>query len=778
MDRYKAELNPSNPLSHNGDVARSYATLLDQMYAPTCPASIAPRAFKHTIGRYGPSFSGYGQQDSQEFLGFLLDGLQEDLNRIQKKPYIEKPDSTDEMVSNPAALRALADKCWEIYKARNDSVVVDLFAGTYKSTLVCPACDKVSITFDPFTNLTLQIPIENVWSKEVCYYPLDQRPFRMGVDIDKNGSIKALKEFVGKRVGVDPRRLHAAEIFKRKIFKVYEDDNSASELIQQGDKVGIFELDVIPTNWPPPQKKPQKGRSMFLSYGQSEDEDDIPGWDSPLAEKLLVPVYHRVPADSSSHFASSSVVCEPSYLVFTREEARDYDSILRKILRMVATMTTYDIFQSDDDVFSTTPEDGDMVVTTSDDADSSAETHTKTHSVEGEEDLVAVSITDPGDASQTHESTPTRTRQHQSRGRRAQVRMLEPGSDIPELLRNLFHIRIFRQAGDLVPSGWSADLEHDYDLVLMESRLPDDDSDGASSEVAETYYMPGDDATSEESDADQPGNERNVFRISNPESESEFESGSDQMPHRTLLSRKKTRGIRSASRSVRGIRRKGVNPKYTYSRKGQYFGADSPAEPTDDGPLIRLGEGIVLDWDEHAFSTLFGGSHAPDDMRGTGTWDHTELLADEELQQKRRQRVKRRQTGVSLGDCLDEFGKVEILSENDAWYCPRCKEFRRASKKFELWKAPDILVIHLKRFSASRGLRDKIDVLVDFPIEGLDLEERIGLKEEGKSAVYDLFAVDNHFGGLGGGHYTAMAKNFVDGSWYDYNGRLLLVEKL
>lgn len=30
-------------------------------------------------------------------------------------------------------------------------------------------------------------------------------------------------------------------------------------------------------------------------------------------------------------------------------------------------------------------------------------------------------------------------------------------------------------------------------------------------------------------------------------------------------------------------------------------------------------------------------------------------------------------------------------------------------------------------------------------------------------------AVDNHFGGLGGGHYTAFCKNKTDGQWYNYD---------
>lgn len=36
-------------------------------------------------------FNGFSQQDSQEVLSFLLDGLHEDLNRVLKKPYLILP---------------------------------------------------------------------------------------------------------------------------------------------------------------------------------------------------------------------------------------------------------------------------------------------------------------------------------------------------------------------------------------------------------------------------------------------------------------------------------------------------------------------------------------------------------------------------------------------------------------------------------------------------------------------------------------------------------------
>ena len=43
----------------------------------------APKELKRNVARYAPQFSGYNQQDSQEFMSFLLDGLHEDLNLVK-----------------------------------------------------------------------------------------------------------------------------------------------------------------------------------------------------------------------------------------------------------------------------------------------------------------------------------------------------------------------------------------------------------------------------------------------------------------------------------------------------------------------------------------------------------------------------------------------------------------------------------------------------------------------------------------------------------------------
>jgi ubiquitin carboxyl-terminal hydrolase 4/11/15 len=200
---------------------------------------------------------------------------------------------------------------------------------------------------------------------------------------------------------------------------------------------------------------------------------------------------------------------------------------------------------------------------------------------------------------------------------------------------------------------------------------------------------------------------------------------------------------------------------------------DAEETEYDGGPLVRPGEGLVIDWHEQAWQAVFDGASAGG-RQGMRTFSDLPTLEDAALDAKRKQRQLRKKNGISLDECLDEFEKEEILSEQDTWYCPRCKEHRRASKKFDIWKTPDILVVHLKRFSSSTYRRDKLDVHVDFPIENLDLTERVVDKEDGKQEIYDLIAVDDHWGGLGGGHYTAFAKNFIDGRWYEYNGKSLV----
>jgi len=120
-----------------------------------------------------------------------------------------------------------------------------------------------------------------------------------------------------------------------------------------------------------------------------------------------------------------------------------------------------------------------------------------------------------------------------------------------------------------------------------------------------------------------------------------------------------------------------------------------------------------------------------------------------------------------LAKSFKMFQEVETLSAQDQWYCNKCKTHVQAEKKMELWTTPPVLILQLKRFSYTRYNRDKLEDFVQYPLEGLDM--RPFLLGEQKEAMYDLAAVSNHHGNLGGGHYTAYGRSSVDGHWYKFD---------
>jgi ubiquitin C-terminal hydrolase len=83
---------------------------------------------------------------------------------------------------------------------------------------------------------------------------------------------------------------------------------------------------------------------------------------------------------------------------------------------------------------------------------------------------------------------------------------------------------------------------------------------------------------------------------------------------------------------------------------------------------------------------------------------------------------------ISVYDCLSCFGQEETLAGSDKWYCSKCKEHVPAFKKMEIYKTPEFLVIHFKRFAHTRnsmfGSR-KLNMQVDFPVEHLDLSSYV-----------------------------------------------------
>ena len=122
---------------------------------------------------------------------------------------------------------------------------------------------------------------------------------------------------------------------------------------------------------------------------------------------------------------------------------------------------------------------------------------------------------------------------------------------------------------------------------------------------------------------------------------------------------------------------------------------------------------------------------------------------------------------ITLDDCLQLFNEEEYLDKENEWFCKKCKNSVNASKKLEFFYLPKILCICLSRFKKVINTYEKNGKYVEFPIENLQMNKYMTFKD-GKNYIYDLFAVCQHYGGTGGGHYTAICKNY-DENWYSYN---------
>ncbi|KAL3227405.1 hypothetical protein MRX96_048735, partial [Rhipicephalus microplus] len=247
-DRYLSELNDSNPLGMRGEIAKSYADLVKVMWSGNC-SSVIPRPFKMAVGRFAPQFSGFQQQDCQELMAFLLDGLHEDLNRVINKPYIELKDSDgrpDEVV---------AQEAWHNYLLRNNSIIVDIFHGLLKSTLVCPDCHKLSVTFDPFCYLSLPLPYKKEKPLEVIVVRADphEKPnqilvfSQVKVTVSKMSTIQDVCNSISRLMDIPTDRLVVTEVHNHRFLRVLTHADQVDTL-ERSDACDVFVYEMPPSS--------------------------------------------------------------------------------------------------------------------------------------------------------------------------------------------------------------------------------------------------------------------------------------------------------------------------------------------------------------------------------------------------------------------------------------------------------------------------------------------------------------------------------------------------
>ncbi|CAI7657835.1 unnamed protein product [Penicillium glandicola] len=194
-----------------------------------------------------------------------------------------------------------------------------------------------------------------------------------------------------------------------------------------------------------------------------------------------------------------------------------------------------------------------------------------------------------------------------------------------------------------------------------------------------------------------------------------------------------------------------------------------------------------IEWDRYChreesfISSLFAGQHASRLRCTTCRQTSTTYEAFYSIS------VEIPPTGAGdIYQCLRSYCQEEMLSGDEVWKCPHCKCKRMATKQIIITRAPQILVVHFKRFSASKTQSArKIHTPIEFPLHGLRMDDFVipyphppapepGMPPTTGATVppfnYDAFGVLRHLGSsMGSGHYVSLVRDAERQCWRKFD---------
>jgi len=247
---YIKDINYHNNQGYNGKIAESFADLLLETET-TRYDKINPIKFLKIFFTYNKSLNLRHQQDAQEFLSILLDCLHEDLNRITNKPYFLLEEQKDNENDFDASKRF-----WDLYKKRENSIIVDLFHGQFQSKIICSTCNKSSITYEPFIFLGLPIPQHRI--QKIIQFFFNNKWEFFGFDLKYNSSFydvrkKAIEHMKMCGYGIDEtndileKMIEFVQIDKNNIIKnIFDNDDNAlfSKKFDETEEIILYEKKI------------------------------------------------------------------------------------------------------------------------------------------------------------------------------------------------------------------------------------------------------------------------------------------------------------------------------------------------------------------------------------------------------------------------------------------------------------------------------------------------------------------------------------------------------
>uniref|UniRef100_UPI0037E8F1CA ubiquitin carboxyl-terminal hydrolase 43a n=1 Tax=Semicossyphus pulcher TaxID=241346 RepID=UPI0037E8F1CA len=231
-----------------GEVTEQLASLVRGLWTLEYTPQLSVE-FKSIVAKYGSQFRGNSQHDALEFLLWLLDRVHEDANSSlnnnrnpssssssnnKTKANAKGPGSLEEP-SSPSSASTQQPRS-------RHSFVQEHFQAQYRSSLTCPHCLKQSNTFDPFSCISLPIPLRQTRPMYVTlvFSTKGQRYLRVGLAVPLFGSMSSLRAMVAEEGNISPEQVILSELYSTGFQRSFSDDDDLTA-IADSDVVYAFQ---------------------------------------------------------------------------------------------------------------------------------------------------------------------------------------------------------------------------------------------------------------------------------------------------------------------------------------------------------------------------------------------------------------------------------------------------------------------------------------------------------------------------------------------------------
>eukprot|EP00796_Vickermania_ingenoplastis_P008678 gene8678-6101_t len=143
-------------------LTNAFLKVIQSLNGASDTSPVSPSILKQCLGDVYQPFQGFTQQDANELLNVLLDGLHNGLNKNKSSSpavQIDNSKGTDE---------ELAQMFWKNYATKNGSEIVNLFSFQERNAVMCPHCHQIYRSFNVCTGIEVPIPQRSSTCLEDC----------------------------------------------------------------------------------------------------------------------------------------------------------------------------------------------------------------------------------------------------------------------------------------------------------------------------------------------------------------------------------------------------------------------------------------------------------------------------------------------------------------------------------------------------------------------------------------------------------------------------------